>query len=217
MNLSFWKILQSGGVTMWVIIVLSVLAVAVAAERLAALWKYMDRARVLADTVNRCLSRGAIAEGRAACERSKSPLADVLLVGFERYGRSSENALEQAVDRSRLRMNLDMKTRLWILGTIGATAPFLGLFGTVIGIMAAFNALGEHAGGGLNVVAPGIADALITTALGIAVAVEAVIIYNYFNQRIARYAIELKLLVEEFLESLNGGKKEDVDGARQSS
>jgi len=218
MNLGFWNLMRTGGTTMWVIIALSVLAVAVAAERLAALWNYMDRARVLADTVNRCLTRGAIAEGRAACERSKSPLADVFLVGFERHGRSSDNAVEQAVDRARLRMNLDMKNRLWILGTIGATAPFLGLFGTVIGIMAAFTALGEHAGGGLTVVAPGIADALVTTALGIAVAVEAVIIYNYFNQRIARYAIELKLLVEEFLESLNGdGKKETGDGARQSS
>jgi biopolymer transport protein ExbB/TolQ len=217
MNLSFLNIIRQGGVTMWVIIALSIVAVAVAAERLAAMWNFMDRARVLADTVNRCLSRGAIAEGRTACERSKSPLADVLLVGFERHGRSSEGAVEAAVDRARLRMNIEMKNRLWILGTIGATAPFLGLFGTVIGIMAAFNALGEHAGGGLNVVAPGIADALITTALGIAVAVEAVIIYNFFNQRIARQATELKLLIEEFLEFLKGENKEVADGARQSS
>src|SRR5215813_7479085 len=98
MNLSFWKFIEVGGVALWVIIGLSVLAVA---------------------------------EGRAACERSKSPLADVFLIGFERFGRSSRDALEAAVDRERQRINLDMKVRLWILGTIGATAPFIGLYGTV--------------------------------------------------------------------------------------
>ena len=217
MDFSFLNILKSGSPTMWIIIAVSVVAVAVAAERLAAMWKYMERARVLADTVNRCLARGAIAEGRAACERSKSPLADVFLVGFERHGRSADAVVEASVDRARLRMNLDMKTRLWILGTIAVIAPFLGLFGTIIGIMSAFNALGHQTGGGLTVVAPGIADALITTALGIAVAIEAVVIYNYFNQRFARYAVELKLLVEEFLETLMGDKKETGDGARPNA
>src|SRR5215813_6825619 len=101
MNLSFWKVLETSGVAMWVIIALSILAIAVACERLAAMWRFMDRARTLADTVNRCVSRGALAEGRTACERSKSPLADVFLVGFERKGRSSDDATEQAVDRAR--------------------------------------------------------------------------------------------------------------------
>jgi biopolymer transport protein ExbB len=213
MNLSFWKVLETGGVAMWAIVALSVLAIAVACERVAALWRSLERARTLADTVNRCLSRGAFAEGRTACERSKSPLADVLLVGFERRGRSSAAAVEQAVDRARQRMNLETKNRLWILGTIGATAPFVGLYGTVVGIMAAFKSISEHGGGGFTVVSQGISEALVTTAAGIAVAVEAVILYNYFNQRLARAAVENKLLVEEFLEALEAAP-ENVDGAR---
>jgi biopolymer transport protein ExbB len=112
MNLSFWKVIETGGVAMWVIIALSVLAIAVACERLVALMWFLDRARILADTVNRCLGRGAIAEGRAACERSKSPLADVFLVGFERHGRSSDPVVEQAVDRARQRTTLELKVRL---------------------------------------------------------------------------------------------------------
>lgn len=216
MNLSFWKVLETGGVAMWAIVALSILAIAVACERLSAMWRFMDRARTLADTVNRCLSRGALAEGRTACERSKSPLADVFLVGFERKGRSSDEALQQAVDRTRQRVNIDLKARLWILGTIGATAPFVGLYGTVVGIMTAFRSISEHGGGGFTVVSQGISEALVTTAAGIAVAVEAVIIYNYFNQRLARIAIEFKLLVEEFLEALHG-RKETEDGARQAS
>ncbi len=219
MNLSFWKFIEIGGVALWVIIGLSVLAVAVACERLAALWSFMSRARTLADTVRRCLFRGALAEARAACERSKSPLADVFLVGFERHGRSSRDALEAAVDRERQRITLDTKVRLWILGTIGATAPFIGLYGTVVGIMNAFRSISERGGGGITVVSQGISEALITTAAGIAVAVEAVILYNFFNQRLARFAVEVKLLVDEFLEALRDVPQdaEAKDGARQAS
>jgi biopolymer transport protein ExbB len=202
MDLSFWNVIRTGGVAMYIIIALSVLAIAVAIERAAALWRFLDRARKLADTVNRCLGRGAVAEARAACERSKSPLADVFLVGFERLGRSSQDHLESAVDRARQRITLELKNRLWILGTIGATAPFVGLYGTVVGIMEAFRSIAEHGGGGFTVVSRGISEALVTTAAGIAVAVEAVMIYNYFNQRLARTSVELKLLVDEFVEAL---------------
>jgi biopolymer transport protein ExbB/TolQ len=220
MNGSLWKIIETGGVAMYVIVSLSIIAIAVAAERLYTLWRYRERARGLHDTVIRCLTRGAVAEARAACERSKSPLADVFLIGFERLGRGSRDALEAAVDRARQRVNLEAKARLWILGTIGATSPFVGLYGTVVGIMAAFRSIAEqHGGTQFQIVAPGIAEALVTTAAGIAVAVEAVIIYNYFNQRLARTAVELKLLVDEFLESLRelDLHKEAANGAGQAS
>ncbi len=223
MDFSFWKLIETGGIAMWVIIALSVLAIAVACERLAAMWSFMDRARTLADTVTRCLGRGAIAEGRTACERSKSPLADVFLVGFERLGRSTPDALQAAVDRERQRMNMNLKVRMWILGTIGATAPFVGLAGTVVGVMSAIKAISDHSGtgGGLTHSLQGISEALVTTAAGIIVAVEAVVIYNYFNQRMARFAIELKLIIEEFLESLLAQAKsagqEERDGSRSAS
>src|SRR5687767_13828413 len=106
MDLSFWEVIKTGGIAMYIIAALSVLAIAVAIERAAALWSFLDRARNLADTVNRCLGRGALAEARAACERSKSPLADVFLVGFERLGRSTVERLESAVDRARQRITL---------------------------------------------------------------------------------------------------------------
>jgi biopolymer transport protein ExbB len=200
--MDLWETIKHGGAAMYIIFGLSVLAIAVAIERAAALWRFLDRARALADTVNRCLGRGAVAEARAACERSKSPLADVFLVGFERLGRSTDDYLASAVDRARQRITLELKTRLWILGTIGATAPFIGLYGTVVGIMAAFGNIAATGGGGFTVVSRGISEALVATAAGIAVAVEAVMIYNYFNQRLARTAVEIKMLVEEFLEAL---------------
>jgi biopolymer transport protein ExbB len=216
MEMSIWKIIQIGGVAMWVIIGLSVLAVAVALERVAAYWGFTERARLLGDTVNRCLFRGALAEGRAACERANSPLADVFLHGFERHGRVSTDQLAAAVDRQRTRMTLDLRTRLWMLGTIGATAPFIGLYGTVVGIMNAFKAISSQGNSGFAVVSQGISEALVTTAAGIAVGIIAVVLYNGLNQRLARIGTEMKLLTDEFVEVLST-RGADEDGSRQAT
>jgi biopolymer transport protein TolQ len=196
---------KAGGVTLVLILICSVLALAVAVERLVALWSFLDRARTLAETVKRCLYRSAVADARSACERSQSLTAEIYLVGFERHGRSSPEALQAAVDRERQRVSLSLKGQLWTLGTIGAAAPFIGLFGTVLGILRAFNEIGVTHQAGIDVVGPGIAEALVTTAAGIVVAVAAVIIYNYFMSRLQRIALELKLMAEEFVELLREG------------
>jgi biopolymer transport protein ExbB/TolQ len=122
---------------------------------------------------------------------------------------------------------IDLKVRLWILGTIGATAPFIGLYGTVVGIMEAFKSIQKMGQGGLSVVQGGIAEALVTTAAGIAVAVEAVVLYNFFNQRLARLNAETRFYIEEFIEALTGdvrpqaeelpARTGDKDGAGQAA
>lgn len=195
-------VFKAGGLTLLAMLLCSILAVAVAIERAIHLWSFSDRMRTLGETVKRCLYRGARAEARAACERSKSPVAEILLVGFERLGRSTERNLGAAVDRERQRVALGLRGPLWILGTIGATTPFVGLFGTVVGIMSAFEAIGKTKQAGIEVVGPGIAEALISTAVGIGVAVVSLLFFNYFQARLARTNIELRLMVEEFVELL---------------
>jgi biopolymer transport protein TolQ len=212
----FTQTMKAGGVTLGIILTCSVLVLAVGIERIVALWKFLDRARTLAETVKRCLYRGAVAEARAACERSSSLAAEFFLVGFERHGRSSEGALEAAVDRERQRVALTMKGQLWLLATIGATAPFIGLFGTVWGILRAFEQIGATHQAGIDVVGPGIAEALVTTAAGIIVAIEAMVIYNYFMARLSRVALELKLMAEEFVELLREQKPDTTASASNS-
>lgn len=207
--------LKAGGVTLAIILVFSVFVLAVAVERGVALWRFLDRARSLAETVKRCLYRGAMAEARAACERSSNLAAEIFLVGFERFGRSGAVALASAVDRERQRVALALKGQLWTLGTIGATAPFIGLFGTVWGILRAFEQIGVTHQAGIDVVGPGIAEALVATAAGLVVAIEAVMIYNYFMARLTRIATELKLLSEEFVELLAEAKPERAGGGEQ--
>lgn len=202
MDSSIWDIMSHGGYAMWLIVAFSVIALAVAIERAIAQWQFTTRARALADTVGRCLARGAVQEGRSACERSPSPLADVFLVGYERLGRGKPEHLVTAVHRERQRVAGDLRSRLWMLGTIGATAPFVGLFGTVVGIMKAMGGFKGDDQVRFAMVSKPISEALIVTAAGILVAVEAVILYNFFNQRAARIATEMKLLTDEFLEQL---------------
>src|ERR1019366_3930006 len=86
------------------------------------------------------------------------------------------------------------------LGTIGSVAPFVGLLGTVVGIIHAFKAIAENAGGGPGVVANGIAEALITTALGLFVAIPAVVAYNLLSRKIERISEDMELCAQEILD-----------------
>ena len=202
MDESLLELMSHGAGAMWVVLGFSVIALAVAIERLIAQWSFVTRARSLGDTVTRCLSRGAIEEGRSACERSPSPIADVFLVGYGRIGHAKPEHVATAVHRERQRVNQDLRTRLWILGTVGATAPFVGLFGTVVGIRSAMHNFKSDEALKLGEVSGPISGALIVTAFGILVAVMAVILFNAFSQRASRIATEMKLLTDEFLELL---------------
>ena len=199
---SFWDLMSHGGGAMYVIAISSILALAVAIERGVAQWMFITRARALRDIVTRCLGRGAVEEARSACERSPSPIADVFLVGYERLGRAKPEHVSTAVHRERLRVNQDLRSRMWILGTVGATSPFVGLYGTVFGIIKSMGKLDPNETVKLGEVSGPISSALVVTAAGILVAVEAVILFNFFSQRGNRIATELKLLTDEFLELL---------------
>ncbi len=202
MKHSLWEILDMAGGAMWVILAFSVIVLAVALDRAIAHWGYLRNARNLSESVRRRLQRGAPDEARSACERSQSPLADIFLVGFERHGRSKPINVARAVQRERVRVLAELKSRTWLLGTIGATAPFVGLFGTVVGIIEGLGSIFEEKKNDLAIVAGPLSEALYATAAGILVAVEAVIVFNYLNQRLAKVALEVKLLTEEFIELL---------------
>ena len=198
--------------SLWVILVCSVVALAAALERAIALWGFADKARAAADAVGRALFRGDLEDGRAQCERSTSAAADVFLAALVALaprtaslaGRPAVEATPEkivaAVERERQRVNLRLRRGLWILATVGATAPFVGLFGTVVGIMNAFHQMAQTGQGGFAVVASGISEALVTTAAGIAVAVLAVVLYNVLNTHVQKLSLQLRLLTEEYLE-----------------
>ncbi|HVO18030.1 MAG TPA: MotA/TolQ/ExbB proton channel family protein [Anaeromyxobacter sp.] len=206
MDLSLFGSLKQGSASMWIIVACSVIALAVAVERAIALWGFTAGARRLADAAARALYRGDLDDARTQCERSGSPAADVFLAGLvaaaARPGgkEATPERIAAAVERERQQVSLRLRRNLWILGTVGATAPFVGLFGTVVGIMHAFRQMAHTGQGGFTVVAAGISEALITTAGGIAVAIEAVVIYNFLNVHVQKLALQLRLLVEEYVD-----------------
>lgn len=200
--------LRIGGFTLALLIVASVVALGVAIERLIALWGVSERSRALGDTVTKHLLRGDLAAARTASERSDAAVADIFLAGFDRFERTRGtcDGVDSAVERERAQVGLRLRRNLWVLATIGSITPFVGLFGTVAGIMRSFKDLGldVQAGGtgGTAAVMTGISEALVATAVGILVAVQAMAFYNYFQARLSRVLVELRLLGEEFVELL---------------
>ncbi len=201
MNLTLSEIFTHGGGTMWVVVAFSVIALAIAVERAIVQWRVLARARDLTSTVVAQLGRGDLAAARKTCDGSSSPIADVFLIGFQRVDGKARH-LGPAVHRERLRVTSALRTRQWMLATIGATVPFIGLYGTVVGIMDAMGRFDSNATVTMGMVAGPLSLALVVTAAAILVAVEGVILYNYFNQRVAAIGAEFKLLTDEFLEEL---------------
>jgi biopolymer transport protein ExbB/biopolymer transport protein TolQ len=119
-------------------------------------------------------------------------------------------AVERALDRATALTSAEMKKGLGGLATIGATAPFIGLFGTVMGIMNAFQGIATSGSGGIASVSAGIAEALITTAFGLFVAIPAVMAFNYFTAGLERFQVEMTNssaeLVDFFLKKIEGGR-----------
>lgn len=188
---------------MWVLVALSVASVAFMLER----WKYYrsldDDLEVLARELRKLL-RGGDREGATALlKRSPSPAAVVALAGLEEYD-SGMRAAEEAMAGAVARVRINLERYLAFLGTVGNNAPFVGLFGTVIGIIQAFDKLraseaavreaarrAAQAGGGgaaptfdTGAVMGTLAEALVATAIGLLVAIPAVAAYNYFQRRV---------------------------------
>lgn len=133
------------------------------------------------------------------------PSAQLLLTAISRLGAEDKRLSshwKEAVERRRQELGAEMKKSLWLLGTIGSAAPFIGLFGTVVGILKTFTDLARSGQGGFAVVASGIAEALIATAAGIIVAVIAVMAYNAFQTWVGKLALRTRLHSEEWMEIL---------------
>jgi biopolymer transport protein ExbB len=139
-------------------------------------------------------------EAVAIAERNKkSHIAKVVATGLSEFQSASQQvsdaevieAAKRGLERSVAIVHAEMKRGLSALATIGSTAPFVGLFGTVVGILNAFKGIEQQKATGLSAVAGGIAEALVTTAFGLLVAVPAVWAYNYFTNRVEAFDVEM--------------------------
>src|SRR5207302_9442809 len=192
------ELLQTGRITMVIIVLGSIAAVVIGVERFLFLRGFSQRAQELHEVVIRALLRGDAHLALHECDRAHIPSAALYRAALDRTTRPER--IPDAVDRARREVVQALRAPLWVLGTLGAVMPFVGLFGTVVGILGSFRQIGLTGQSGFAVVAPAISEALITTAGGIAVAVEAVVLFNIFQARISREAFDLTLRADELTE-----------------
>jgi biopolymer transport protein ExbB len=135
---------------------------------------------------------GALSEIRPLIQDGSVTVADI-------------NSAERAVEREMLMTIVDLKRGLGVLATVGATAPFVGLLGTTMGIVNSFTGMASSGAGGISAIAAGVAEALITTAIGIGVAIPAVWAFNYFQTKIDNLTAEMTYTSKEMIDYLIKG------------
>jgi biopolymer transport protein ExbB len=171
---------------LWLLIVLSIVSLAVAIERGLFFYKMRLDMAAFVEGVTSALKSSDWEQLRRLCEASPSLAAQTLLRGLEAKDRGT-HAMEESMSGYIIGHRQKLDQGLMVLGTLGNNAPFIGLFGTVLGIIIAFRELALNPQGGASVVMRGISEALIATAVGLIVAIPAVIAYNFFQRLVKRH------------------------------
>ena len=171
---------------MWLLLGLSVLSVGVILERLYYFRKHTADVAALAELLRIHLRSGSLVAARDALKSRSGVEAAIVLEGLLAYEDGADSVAE-AMSAAKAVQRVSLEEHLSILGTLGNNAPFIGLFGTVIGIIKAFHDLSTETAAGAHAVMAGISEALVATAIGLFVALPAVAFFNYFQRRIRRH------------------------------
>jgi biopolymer transport protein ExbB/TolQ len=171
---------------MYLLIICSIVNVAIIIERIIFFQKMRgDFAEFIKNLTDRLNSFEPVEQTSAWCSGQKMLEANVAAVGLER-SRDNLKAAEESMNATMIAAKTKLEKGTVILGTLGSNTPFVGLFGTIIGIIEAFHALSTSANPGPEVIMSSISEALVATALGILVAIPAVVSYNFFNRTIKK-------------------------------
>jgi biopolymer transport protein ExbB len=170
---------------LWLLLGLSVLSVTVMVERAVALRGSGADVEALGRDLLARLRDGDLAGARALLSANGTPAAAVAAAGVAVLDRGPD-AVAELMASAKSRLRVDLERNLGVLGTLGNNAPFIGLFGTVLGIIKAFADLSRNQAGGASAVMSGISEALVATAIGLMVAIPAVVAFNYFQGRVRK-------------------------------
>jgi biopolymer transport protein ExbB len=197
---TIWQIFQVGGFTMYILLFCSVLSIAIFLERIIYYRKRSKAKRTEFMTKTaKALKIGDIKKAMEICRETLAPFSSVVYSGlqlYERHGKEILNSMERrmTVETSKLERYIS------IVGTIGNTAVYIGLFGTVLGIIRAFHDIAAAGAGGMSIVIGGVAEALVCTATGLFVAIPAVVIFNYFTRKVEHFTNDMELCASELID-----------------
>jgi len=171
---------------LWLLIILSIVSLAVIFERSLFFYKMRLDMTLFVEKLTKFLESSDWESVKKLCEESPALACQTVLRGVEARGRGA-HAMDESMTGYMIGQRQKLDHGLVILGTLGNNAPFIGLFGTVLGIIIAFRDLALNPQGGATVVMRGISEALIATAVGLMVAIPAVIAYNFFQRLVKRH------------------------------
>ncbi len=158
----------------------------------------MKRAEFMA-RIARALRSNDLEKAMEICSQINTPFSSVVYSGLELYG-PHEKEISNAMEREILIETTKLERYTSIVGTIGNTAVYIGLFGTVLGIIRAFHDIAIAGAGGMSIVIGGVAEALVCTATGLFVAIPAVIAFNYFTRRVDHFIHDMELCASELID-----------------
>ncbi len=203
-GLDLLTIIQQGAIATYPLIFLSIMSVTVVFERLWSLRNINSKTLKISESLLDPIKKGqkdlAIAIGR---QNSDAPAGRIFLRIFDKEESQPLETAKAFASEAIFEETQSLKKHLWILGTVASSAPFIGLLGTVVGIIKAFENMAIEGTGGFAVVAAGISEALVATALGLAVAIIAVIFYNYFQTRISNINGLFRIQVAKVLRNMS--------------
>jgi biopolymer transport protein ExbB/TolQ len=200
-NLNLFEFFTKGGVVFFFLIICSVLSISLIIERVYHLAAVRKEAGKFLIHLQKILKNKHFDEAAAFCRTSSSPAANIFLSVLERQGKSKQ-AIEEALEREGSKLAGLLENRLVWLATTGSVTPFIGLFGTVLGIINAFKSISFAESFTPSLVANGIAEALLNTAAGLFVAVPAVVAYNILLNRNQAFLKDLETAGSELVEML---------------
>jgi biopolymer transport protein ExbB len=207
-QLDVWKLINQGALATYPLLVLSVIGLAVILERLWALRNVVRSTAELALAVGRSLASFDLAGALKTCRSAPPcPAQRIFTRLLEAGGDRSADELKRVAEDGQYEEVQRLSASLWVLGTIGSSAPFIGLLGTVVGIIKAFQSMAITGAGGFSIVAAGISEALIATALGLGVAIIALMFYNYFQSRVERIEATLRIHAARLADAVANGRR----------
>ncbi len=203
-GLDLIDIIHKGAIATYPLILLSIISVTVVLERLWSLKNMGSVTLRITESLLEPIKKGQRDLAIAICKQnSQSPAARIFLNVLEREGSQGLDTASTLATEAMFEETQKLKKHLWILGTVASSAPFIGLLGTVVGIIKAFESMAVAGTGRFAVVAAGISEALVATALGLAVAIIAVIFYNYFQTRISTLNGLFRIQVAKILQQMS--------------
>ncbi len=206
-DISLFELIKKGGIAMIPLFLCSFILIWIAIDK----WinvcfktrRLNQEAEEFIFRIEEIVLKGGIMEAITICDVTGGSLGRIFKAGLLKHDRSKEEFLDSirtAEDHELKRF----RKNVWALATIGSIAPFIGLFGTVVGIMRAFSSIALSGSSGMNVVAAGISEALVATAGGLVVAVVGIVFYNYFQIKTSELIHELRLYSLRLIDMIGG-------------